>query len=118
VLSLKEKKILWVFPNNKYPTKDEIPENELRLRLKSIVFDAKAPQINDIMLLGLIDSCELTKEVFWEKNYKQATIQIKNIISAENLPDYFNDSIKEISDQITVALMAVMVSTVFISTGS
>lgn len=115
ILALKEEKILWIFSNNKFPTKNETPENGLRLRLKEIIFNNKVPELNDVMLVSLVDSCELNNEVFGKLISKETKKRIKDIISNENMPASFNDSIKEIHDQIIAALLVIMISTTVIT---
>jgi len=110
VLTKKEDKFLWIFSNDKFPTKNVIPENKLRVRLYDIVKNNKEPKLRDIMLISLIDSCKLNKEVYGKEIAKDKKEQIKRIIKKIQLTDSTNIIIKEIHDSI-IAAITIMIAT-------
>ncbi len=110
VLTKKEGKFLWIFSNDKFPTKNVIPENKLRVRLYDIVKNNKEPKLRDIMLISLIDSCKLNKEVYGKEIAKDKKEQIKRIIKKIQLTDSTNIIIKEIHDSI-IAAITIMIAT-------
>jgi len=114
VLEKKEDKILWIIPNNKYPTQNVIPENKVRQRLNDIVLHGKTPEADDVMLLSLINVANLTKEAFRDtKDTKAIKKRIEELTSDMKLSQVINSSIREIQAAIMIAITtAVVVTTV------
>lgn len=112
ILEKKEEKFLWVFSYNNYPTQNARPENRLRNRLYDIIVNAHRPELKEIMLLNLIESCSLGKEVFGKANVKMFKKKIKTINEYDNLGGSINKSIKEICDAINAMLVIMIATTV------
>lgn len=114
VLERKEGKILWIFPNDKYPTHNLLPENRLRQRLNDVVLHDKKPDSEDIMLLSLINVSGLTKEAFRDAEDRKAIKKkIEAMTSDMKLSQVINASIREIQAAIMIAITtSVMVSTI------
>lgn len=112
VLEKKEGKILWIIPNNKYPTQNLLPENKVRERLNDVVLRGGKPEAVDIMLLSLIQVAGLTKEAFREhKNTKEIAKKIAQMTSDMKLSQIINSSIREIQAAIMIAIMSAAVVT-------
>lgn len=114
ILEEKENKILWFFTNKKYPTKNELPENILRKRLNDIIVNKSKAEMDEIMIISLVDSCGLNKEVYGKEISKNKDKEIKSIIKAYQFADSTGKLIKELHDTIiavTVILMASMTTT-------
>ncbi len=112
ILLEKEEHFLWVFSYNQYPTQNPKPENQLRQRLYNIIVNNHHPELKEIMLLNLIESCSLGKEVFGKENVKVFKQKIKNRNMYESLAGSVNKSIKEINDAINAMLVIMMATTV------
>jgi golgi phosphoprotein 3 len=114
ILRKEEHKILWVIPNNKYPTSDITPENKVRQRLSDVMLRGAKSKAHDIMLLSLIDVSDLTKEAFRNKDeYAIVKKKIKEVTQDIRISHTINKSIREIQAAIMVALMsAVIVTTI------
>ena len=80
ILVEKESKILWIIPNNKYPAQNSRHENQLRKKLNTTLIRNEATSTRDVMLLSLIDSSALTKEVFGKENLKENTKKSKVLL--------------------------------------
>lgn len=112
ILKKEEAKILWIIPNNKYPTSDLTPENKVRERLKAVMLHGAKSEPRDIMLLSLIDVSDLTKEAFRDKeDYKKVKKKIKEVTSDIQISGAINKSIREIQAAIMIAVMATVVIT-------
>ena len=113
VLEKKEDKILWIFPNDKYPTQNNLPENKLRHRLNELVLNGKKPEAEDIMLLSLINTSGLTKEAFRDasENRKVIKNKIEHMTSDMKLSQVINTSIREIQAAIMIAITTAVVIT-------
>lgn len=116
ILEKKEKKILWVFTVNKFPAQNPRPENRLRSRLYDIIVNGHRPDLKEIMLLNLIESCSLGKEVFGKEHVKLFKNRIKDINASDDLAGAVNKSIKEICDAINAMLVIMIATTVTITT--
>lgn len=112
ILTRREEKILWVFSNDKYPTKNAKPENELRKRLNDILLNQREISSKEAMLISLIDMCDLNKEVFGKERAKEYKKKIKAIIEEAQLSSEVGKAVKEIHD----ALMAVVIMLITTST--
>lgn len=112
ILKKEEHKILWIIPNNKYPTSDLTPENKVRERLKNVMLYGAESEPRDIMLLSLIDVSDLTKEAFRDKeDYKKVKEKIKEVTQDVKISGAINKSIREIQAAIMIAIMASVVVT-------
>ena len=110
ILEKREEKILWVFQVDKYPTFNPKPENQLRKRLHDIVINGQKPNLKEVMLLNLVESCNLEKEVFGKENARTFKKEIKKIKQDDHLAGVVQQSIREICDGIH-AMLIIMIAT-------
>ncbi len=108
ILAKREQKFLWVFNNDKFPTVNSKPENTLRKRLYEIVELHKKPTLEELMLVSLINTCNMDRIVYGKERYKKCKKNIKAIISDPD-NNMLSTTIKEIHTQIT-AMIVVMIS--------
>ena len=108
ILEQQDKKVLWVIPATRYPTKNPVIENRVRKRIIGIVLHNDKLDERSSMLISLINACELIKEVFPKDNLKDAKKKIKNIIQDEKVGKAITS---QISDEIMLTIVAVMVAT-------
>lgn len=106
-------KRLWIFSYNKYPTKNDQPESKIREKIKDIVLGVRNPNEKDMMLLGLIDVCQLRKEAFRDKIVlKKAREWYKKRNADTEVTKAIKASIQELEAAILAATFAaVMAST-------
>lgn len=112
ILEKKEDKILWIFSYNKYPAQNPRPENQLRNRLYDIVVNSHRPELKEIMLLNLVESCSLGKEVFGKEKARVFKKKMKVINQYDHLASEVNKSVKEICDAINAMLVIIIASSV------
>ena len=110
ILVKKEEKILWLFNVDKYPTSDPRPENQLRARLHNIVVNHHKPDLKEVMILNLVESCRLEEEVFGKENSKVFKREFKRIKDDSEVSGVVNKSIKDICDAIN-AMLVIMIAT-------
>jgi len=108
VLEAKENKVLWIFTNKKYPTKNELPENLIRKRLNDIITNGLKAEMDEIMIISLVDSCALNKEVYGKVIAKEKEKQIKSIIKEYQFADTTGKLIKEIHERIIAVLLIII----------
>ncbi|MBN1939906.1 MAG: GPP34 family phosphoprotein [Candidatus Aminicenantes bacterium] len=85
ILAREKRKVLFVFPGNRYPTANPRPESEERLRLRRAVLDHKPVEPRTVMLLSLIQACDLVGEIFPKPEKKEAKKRIKEMVKNEEI---------------------------------
>lgn len=108
ILRKKEEKILWVFSNDKYPTLNAKPENELRKRLNDILLNNRSLDLKESMLISLIDMCSLNKEVFGKEGAKQYKKKIRTIIENAKLSSEIGKAVQEIHEALMVVVVMML----------
>lgn len=110
ILRREKGKIMWVIPYEKYPTENPIPENMVRSRIHNIILNDTKPTPRDLMLLGLIDVCKLTREAFRDDEaYKTATKKIYKLAEAYENPSRSEDPLLNLESAIiSTTRMAVL----------
>ncbi|MHB8055752.1 MAG: GOLPH3/VPS74 family protein [Candidatus Aminicenantales bacterium] len=103
VLTRVPKKILLVFPGNRYPTTDPRPEAEERSRLRRTVLENMPADDRTAMLISLVRACDLIKEVFPGPERKEAKKKIKEMVKNEAFGDAVTE---EITAVITACIAA------------
>lgn len=106
----KENKILWVFTSRKYPAVNAKPENEIRKRLHDIILRKTHATVDEIMLISLVDSSGLNKEVYGKEMAKTHKKDIKKLIKEYPFATETSQLIKEIHDTLLAVLIIVMAS--------
>lgn len=113
ILRREKGKIFWVIPYVKYPTDNPVPENKVRAQIQDIIMDQTEPEPRDLMLLSLIDVCELTREAFRSKEvFRKAGKRIVALTQPNALSNVLDPDIQKIH----VAVMAATRSAVTAST--
>lgn len=118
ILTKQENKVLWVFTQKKYPALDSRLEDELKAHLLKIADARQKPTEQDIILMQLVDLCELGKIVYGKVAYKQNKAYIKKLIKEQELSGAVAGSIKAAQDAVVAcitALTAAVMITVIIN---
>ena len=117
ILSKREEKFLWVFNNDKFPTVNSKPENALRKRLFEILEQHSKPEVDELMLISLIDTCKLNRFVYGKERAKKIKDRIKDVLKEAESSSLISDTIKEV--QITIlAMIVVLITTTTAATSS
>lgn len=110
-------KILWIIPTTKFPTENPIPENKVRQKLKDIVLNDSPAELKDLMLLSLIEECDLTREVFKSKDdSKRAKKRIENLTKDIGVAKGVNAAIQAIHLAVTTAIMTAIITSTTVTT--
>ena len=117
ILTKKDSKILWVIPNTKYPTANPSPELNLRKRLVGIIKGNDSGSAMDIMLISLVNTCNLNREVYGKEQAKLFKKPIKELLADNEQIAKVGKTVKEIHDLIIV-LIVVMITTTTVTTSS
>ncbi|MBT8299728.1 MAG: GPP34 family phosphoprotein [Maribacter sp.] len=116
ILAKREQKILWVFNNDKFPTINAKPENILRKRLYGIIELNKKPTLDELMLISLIDTCNLNRTVYGKDRAKRCKDSIKTIIVDAKNSSAISATIKEVHEVILAMLVVIISSSIATTT--
>ncbi|MDT0551963.1 GOLPH3/VPS74 family protein [Urechidicola vernalis] len=110
ILVKREEKFLWVFNNDKFPTVNSKPENMLRKRLYEIIENLRKPEVDELMLISLIDTCNLNRTIYGKERSNKCKSNIKEIIQDAKHNNSISSTIKEVHD-IILAMIVVIITT-------
>ncbi len=79
ILKEQDQKFLWVFNLRRYPVLDNTEQKEVKTRIRDIVLSDDIPDPHDIVLISLITSCGLLREVFTKEELKETEKRIYQI---------------------------------------
>ena len=107
-LRVEEREFLWTFKYNRYPTDDARIEDRIRMRVFESLFGDREIETRDYVLLTLIGTAKLEKEVFPKDKVKEAKQLIANLKEDDAIGSAISSAIKELEVAITVAITASM----------
>lgn len=107
ILEQKEEKVMWVFKVNRYPTVNLNPENELRARLRQIIFEEAEPNPKERMLLSLLLSSQVYKEFISDKEQRKiAKEKIKSLTENSKMQKILGEAITEMEVMLMITINA------------
>ncbi|WP_223034414.1 GOLPH3/VPS74 family protein [Hanstruepera marina] len=118
ILTKREEKFLWVFNNDKFPTVNAKPENSLRHRLYDIIEHDKKPELDELMLISLIDACNLNRTVYGKDRAKRCKDQIKTVIADAKNSQVISATVKEVHEIILAMLVVIISSSIAATTAA
>lgn len=104
ILRCDEKKILQVFGVRKYTTVDHVEREEIRTRLRRLIFSDDIPDPRDVVLLSLIEACHLFSEILSPQEHARVRPRIRLIGKLDLIGQEVNRMIQEIEREIALAL--------------
>jgi hypothetical protein len=105
ILEKEEHRLLWVFDYNRYPTRNFVPEYDIRNTIRNIVLYDQQPTEEEAALISLVKACELVNEIFSKEERKMAKKKIKMIVEENEVGRAVSTIVLEITTAITVAIM-------------
>jgi hypothetical protein len=112
ILEKKDHHYVWIFHSERYPTANPEPELKIRQRLEKILEGSIQMQEDDFVLLSLVKSANLIKEVFGSDNLKETKKKVESICENEPFGSAISKVIEEIQTAITIILVTTTVVTV------
>ena len=116
ILKEEERRILWLFPANRYPTKDARPERELRERIRNAVLKKKEPDSRTAIIIILMKACGLIPEVFDKHERKEAKKRIQEITEANPVGKGIEESVAAIQAAVCAAVLMMTTTNIAINT--
>ena len=101
ILAKKDQKFLWMLSERRYPVMDNREEREVRGRIRDVVLTPDAiPDPRDVVLIGLMDACDLSHVVFGAEELETAGERIKQISRMDFIVQAIAKDIGEIQQAI------------------
>ncbi len=101
ILKQEEKRHLWVLHERRYPVVDNREELEVRARIRNVVLDPAAiPDPQDVVLIGLMDACDLDDFIFTPEELDHSAERIKQICRMDFIVQALARAIGEIQQAI------------------
>jgi hypothetical protein len=101
VLAKHEQKFLWMLSERRYPVVDNREEREVRGRIRDVVLTPEMiPDPRDVVLIGLMDACDLNHVVFLPEELEKVTERIKQIARMDFIVQAIAKDIGEIQQAI------------------
>jgi len=111
VLRREERRILWVFPADRYPTSNPLEELEVRRRLRQTAFTATAPNARTRFLVSLVRACDLIGEVFTDRDErKKAKKRFAELVKEEAFGKAAADQVAAVMGAVVAACAAATVA--------
>lgn len=112
ILIEERRKVLGFFPANRYPMIDGTLEANVRERLRTLIISKnredkeEGSQERMIVLLALVNACNLGGEIFSKREWKEAKKQLKAMMDNNPFAKAVNDAVKAMEAAIYVAIAA------------
>lgn len=100
-----DRKILWVIPSSRYPTRDGREEKVIRELIRSVLLRNRPLDQHITLLINLMHACDLTGELFTREEKKLVKKRIKEIIKKEVINQSIEAIKKYMIDAINSASM-------------
>lgn len=111
ILKMEEHKIFWIFDSPHYPMKDSGEESEVREKIRRIVLHKDIADTRIAVLIGLVNACRLTNEIFSKDERKEAKTRIKEIIENDIIAKSVADTVVAIEAALMVVIMGAVTTT-------
>jgi golgi phosphoprotein 3 len=101
ILQQQDKKFLWALRERRYPVIDDREEREARARIRDIVLNpAVVPGPQDVVLIGLMDACDLDGFIFTPEELERSAERIKQICGLNSIVAALSRAIGEMQQAI------------------
>jgi len=106
ILKTEEHKILWIFDSPHYPMKDSGEEFKIREHIRRIILHNDTAEARVAVLIGLVNACRLTNEIFSKQERKDAKKRIKEIMENDLIAKAVADTVVAIEAALMVVIFA------------
>ena len=111
ILKAEEHKILWIFDSPHYPMKDSGEESEIRERIRRVVLHKDIAETRMLVLIGLVNACRITNEIFSKEERKDAKKRIKEIIENDLIAEAVADTVAAVEAALMVVFIGAATTT-------
>jgi hypothetical protein len=117
ILREEDRTFLWAFHDHRFPTDDPGQESSIRGKIRDVALDGAEPDRRTLLLLSLVNACNLADSLFSREERKQATRRIKELVEGEQFGKAVGGAIAEAAAA-TAAISAAAVTTAVASGAS
>lgn len=96
ILEAEEHKTLGIFKSTHYPMKDSGQELEIKEKIRRVVLYNDKMDTKVVVLIGLVNTCGLTSEIFSKDERKRAKSRIKEISNSDLISKTVVDTVTEV----------------------
>lgn len=100
ILRCKDDRFLWVFHLRRYPILDDREEKEVRRRIRDVILREENPGPRDVILVALMDVCQLSYTVFTEEELERVGERIHHVARMDFLGRAMAQAINQIQQAI------------------
>ncbi len=103
ILKCEDDRFLWVFHLRRYPVVDDREEKEVRRRIRDVVLKEEKPGPRDVVLIALMNVCQLSYTVFTEEELERVGDRIQTVASM----DFIGQAMTNAIDRIQRAILEI-----------
>jgi len=85
ILKKIEEKILWIFPQRRYPIIDNREITDVETRLRDIVMGDEIPDPRESVLISLVHNCDLFREILSPKELRRCSPRIEELSKIDSV---------------------------------
>ena len=100
----REARVMWAFRARRYPTIDGNVEQEVKLRIGDVLFSDDIPHPRDVALIGLVDACDILREIFPDRNMEQCRPRIDQLRKMDLIGRELAQAIADIEQTVMMSL--------------
>ena len=104
ILRREEDRFLWVFQSRRYPIVDGEAEREVKLRIMEVLFSDEIPDPRDIVLICLVDSCGILRELLTPRELERASGRIDQVRKLDLIGQAMSKAVWDIQSSIALAM--------------
>ena len=100
----REERVMWAFRTRRYPTIDGNVEQEVKLRIADVLFSDDIPDPRDVALIGLVDACDILREIFPDRDMEQCRPRIDQLRKMDLIGRELAQAITDIEHTVMMSL--------------
>ena len=100
----REERVMWAFRTRRYPTIDGNVEQEVKLRIADVLFSDDIPDPRDVALIGLVDACDILRDVFPDRDMEQFRPRIDQLRKMDLIGRELAQAIADIEHTVMMSL--------------
>ena len=100
----REERVMWAFRARRYPTIDGNVEQEVKLRIGEVLFSDDIPDPRDVALIGLVDACDILREIFPDRDMEQCRPRIDQLRKMDLIGRELAQAIADIEHTVMMSL--------------
>lgn len=104
ILRQEDDRFLWVFQTRRYPIIDDQTVREVKLRIMGVLLSDEIPDLRDIVLISLSDTCGIFKHLLSNRELRGAAQRIKQIRRMDLIGREVSKAVWDIESSLAVAM--------------